>query len=176
MKNQNTRNRLGNLIHLPRLHKGCLLALALAPVCALSAAPGQGPGANQGKKERPSPTEVVERFDTDGDGLISQGEATGRLGQNFARIDADGDGLISADDIVATREGVRERVEQARDKLRQADRNNNRAISLDEAEAAGLERIVGRFDQLDLNGDGEITREEMRAARANNRPGKRGAI
>lgn len=49
------------------------------------------------------------------------------------------------------------------DRLMAADADSDGALSLAEAEAAGLQRIVNHFDRLDANGDGKVTRNEMRS-------------
>lgn len=44
-----------------------------------------------------------------------------------------------------------------------ADADGDGALSLKEAQAAGLSRIVDNFDRLDANKDGKVTRGEIRA-------------
>ncbi|NEX64287.1 EF-hand domain-containing protein [Noviherbaspirillum galbum] len=44
-----------------------------------------------------------------------------------------------------------------------ADTDHDGALTREEAEAAGLKRIVDNFDRLDANKDGKVTREEIRA-------------
>lgn len=44
-----------------------------------------------------------------------------------------------------------------------ADTDGDGALSLQEAQSAGLSRIVEHFDRLDTNKDGKITRDEIRA-------------
>jgi Ca2+-binding EF-hand superfamily protein len=51
------------------------------------------------------------------------------------------------------------------DRLRAADTNGDGMISLQEAQAA-LPRLAKHFDQVDANHDGQVTADEMRAARA----------
>jgi Ca2+-binding EF-hand superfamily protein len=61
-------------------------------------------------------------------------------------------------------------------KIKEADTDQNGNISKAEAEAANLERILEHFDELDADGDGEITRDEMKAARQGKGPrGGKGA-
>ncbi len=52
---------------------------------------------------------------------------------------------------------------QRGDKLKKLDVNGDGAI--DKAEVANHPRLSQRFDQLDANKDGKLTRDEMRAAR-----------
>jgi hypothetical protein len=58
---------------------------------------------------------------------------------------------------------------QMRERLRKADTDGNGTISRAEA-GKGLPAISRHFDEIDANGDGQITREELEAAHA-----KRGA-
>jgi hypothetical protein len=44
-----------------------------------------------------------------------------------------------------------------------ADKDGDGALSRQEAENAGLRRIVENFDRLDANKDGKVTRAEIRA-------------
>jgi hypothetical protein len=54
--------------------------------------------------------------------------------------------------------------------LRAADANRDQRISLAEAEAAALQR----FERLDLNRDGRVTREERQQARQQRQGSRRG--
>ena len=54
-----------------------------------------------------------------------------------------------------------QRREKISEKLRQADTNQDRAISRDEAEK-GLPHLAKHFDKIDENHDGVITPEELR--------------
>lgn len=42
------------------------------------------------------------------------------------------------------------------------DANGDEVITLDEAEAAGAEKFIEYFDQIDADGSGEVTKEELR--------------
>lgn len=44
-----------------------------------------------------------------------------------------------------------------------ADRNNDGGLSRTEAEIGNMPRILDKFDLLDANKDGKVTREEIRA-------------
>jgi hypothetical protein len=54
-------------------------------------------------------------------------------------------------------------------RLKAADTNGDGMLS--RAEAAALPRLAERFETLDANRDGQVTRDEMRAARAHARGG-----
>ena len=49
------------------------------------------------------------------------------------------------------------------EQFRAADKDGDGALSKSEAEAAQMGRLVDNFERLDLNQDGKVTREEMRA-------------
>ncbi|WP_225984574.1 EF-hand domain-containing protein [Noviherbaspirillum aerium] len=49
------------------------------------------------------------------------------------------------------------------EKFKAADKDGDGALSRAEAENANMDRVVTHFDKLDLNGDGKLTAEEVRA-------------
>jgi Ca2+-binding EF-hand superfamily protein len=49
------------------------------------------------------------------------------------------------------------------EQFRAADKDGDGALTRQEAENAGLRRIVENFDRIDVNKDGKATRAEMRA-------------
>jgi Ca2+-binding EF-hand superfamily protein len=44
-----------------------------------------------------------------------------------------------------------------------ADKDGDGALSRQEAEKAGMRRVVENFDRIDVNHDGKVTRAELRA-------------
>jgi Ca2+-binding EF-hand superfamily protein len=44
-----------------------------------------------------------------------------------------------------------------------ADKDGDGALSRQEAENAGMRRVVENFDRIDINHDGKVTRAELRA-------------
>jgi len=109
------------------------------------------------------------KLDKDGDGAISREEAAAdkRLAKNFDGIDANHDGKIQKSELQAHQEAMRKAMRQKRAdyaaKLKAADTDGDGAISKAEAQAAGLDRLVKHFDQIDANHDGKLTQEELRA-------------
>lgn len=81
--------------------------------------------------------ELMETFDTDGDGTVTQEEIDGVRAAELAEFDADGDGMLSLEEY--------------------------QELWL----ANVYERMVDAFQNLDADGDGEVTEEEFNAAFAN---------
>jgi len=112
-------------------------------------APGDHSGGDRGVK-------MFERFDADGDGVISKAEAENARASHFAKLDGDGDGAITEAEMIAS---IQSRVaERAAKKFDRIDANGDGRISQAEF-AAKSER---RFAQVDANGDGMISRAEAR--------------
>lgn len=147
--------------------KTYILALSLA--CLIPALAQAKPEGGQGKGQRPAGGELFKKLDADQSGTISKEEAKGPLAENFDEIDADGDGEITKDEMKAA---AKERGGDRGGKMKEADTDESGSISKAEAEAAGLDRLVEHFDELDADGDGEVTKEEMKAA-AEKRGGER---
>ncbi|RMG49952.1 MAG: hypothetical protein D6723_13080 [Acidobacteria bacterium] len=124
------------------------LLLGLAGMVVVSVADDQrGPGQHRFN---------IERFDRDGDGKLSRREFPGppRL---FDRLDVDGDGFISKAEVErfrhrAARSSFGERL------LRVLDADHDGKLTREE-----FARIVEYFGQLDRDGDGMLTSQELRA-------------
>ncbi|MGJ3243287.1 MAG: EF-hand domain-containing protein [Opitutales bacterium] len=116
---------------------------------------------------------VLERFDADGDGLLSPGEraaarqaAEDRRQAFLDRFDANGDGLVDGDERTAVREAMQAWHEAA-------DTDGDGRLSPAEREAAGVppapERPRIDRDRLrqhfDTDGDGQLSESERAAAR-----------
>lgn len=99
---------------------------------------------------------MFERIDTNKDRMISQAEWAGAQAQRAQRMAERGQ-----------RMGQQVRQRAGGGMLRAADANNDQRVTLQEAEAAALRR----FDRVDANRDGQITREERRQVRQ-----QRGAV
>ena len=105
-------------------------------------------------------------LDKNGDGTISRDEAAAHKGlaKHFDAIDANKDGKLTKDEMQAYRATRHaEQAEKFDKKFKAADKDNDGALTKAEAEAAKLRHVVERFDQLDTNKDGKVTRDELRA-------------
>jgi hypothetical protein len=106
-------------------------------------------------------------LDTDGDGAISQAEAQAgapRMAGHFGRIDANGDGRGTREEAAQARERRREEsTKRAEEHYRGADTNSDGSIDLAEAQT-GMPRAAEHFGEIDADGNGLLTREEMHAA------------
>jgi hypothetical protein len=136
---------------------GCM---ALAPLAAMAEEPAPAPLG--------PPPDAAERWaarDTDGDGAISLAEAQAnapRLARDFAAFDADGDGKITREEMHTVRSAAREeRQARAEARYQAADTNGDGGIDLAEAQA-GMPRAAEKFGDIDADGNGQLTREEMR--------------
>lgn len=145
-----------------------LLAASIA--FAQQAVPRKGEGRN--------PEARAAAFaDSDGnrDGRLSfaefQAARTRKLAEQFARMDANKDGGLSQDEM---REAVRERRHMRSSRKHQAmalreharalDRNGDKALSRAEL-GDKLPKLAENFDAIDLDNDGKLSGEEMRAGR-----------
>ncbi|MFT4901555.1 MAG: hypothetical protein ACI81V_000829 [Lentimonas sp.] len=117
---------------------------------------------------KPNPAEIFRKLDTDGSKSISKAEIEGvekakHMTENFDRIDANGDGELTPDEMRAHREsmpgkgGERGKGEG----MKALDADQSRSISKEEA--ANAPRLAEAFDNIDANGDGELTPDELRA-------------
>ena len=142
-----------------------LAALAtLAPVALLAAAPA-ATTATATAPHRGG--DMFNRLDTNHDGAISKEEAAAGsyLVRSFDTIDANHDGLITQDEMRAAGEKRREEMRaEAEARFKAADKNGDNLLSKDEV-TAGMPRLARNFDLLDTNKDGELSPEELAAAR-----------
>ncbi|MFY0690661.1 MAG: calcium-binding protein [Paracoccaceae bacterium] len=125
-------------------------ALALMP---LSAEAWQGGRAN------------FDAIDTDGNGELSQEELQNRGQARFAAADANSDGLLSKQELIArAEERMQERLTRRIDKMMERrDANGDGLLSAEEL-TPPPDRAAGRFERMDEDQSGGISKEEFEAA------------
>jgi Ca2+-binding EF-hand superfamily protein len=142
---------------------GCM---ALAPLAAMAsdtppAAPEATPPATQS-----GPVGHFAALDTNGDGAISLAEAQAgapRMAEHFTEIDANGDGLITKEEMQAARGKLRQEMQaRGEERFRSADADGDGKIDLAEAQTS-MPRAAEHFGEIDANGDGFLTHDELRA-------------
>jgi Ca2+-binding EF-hand superfamily protein len=93
---------------------------------------------------------LFQRWDTNGDGVISKEEAAAGRNAMFNKLDANGDGSIDQAEIEKARAEWRQRM--------------NKPVKADaEADAQG-KKHRGFMQRMDTDGDGKISRAEFAAA------------
>ncbi|MBI4293834.1 MAG: EF-hand domain-containing protein [Betaproteobacteria bacterium] len=151
------------------LKKAIIAVLLLAPVLSLAAQEGVTGGA----AKRPRLAEQFRLADADGNGALSRAETEkglARLASVFDAIDANRDAAITPEEIRAWLKARRGERQTRREALRakfdeffaKADSDGDGALSRAEAEN-NMPRVAGKFDRIDGDRDGRITREEIRA-------------
>lgn len=105
-------------------------------------------------------------LDTDHDGTLSRAEVASHPEKLITLLDADGDGTVSRDEFVGTscgpganRPGVQLRMKQIREaRFRELDRNGDGKLTAEELRAAQIPVIL---ELRDVNCDGRITIDEL---------------
>lgn len=147
-----------------------VLTLAVAGL-ALSA--GTAIANQGGKGDRWDQT--LQRLDTDKDGAIGLGEARGAGEQRFTRLDADGNGVLSQAEFITLPQGGQVDAERA-DKIKAWRQKAYDTMAAGNPQGitreAYLARAEQRFQSVDADKDGRITREEAMAARQRMRQDK----
>ena len=120
---------------------------------ALLAAPAAAAGARSGG---PS---ILETFDTDGDGSLTQSEVDQFRDDRLAKFDTNGDGKLTLEEYRALwLDAMRERVVDAFQRL---DNDGDAVVTREEF----LEPFALIVSRLDRDNDGTVTREELRGRR-----------
>lgn len=142
---------------------GLALGLAIAGTAAFAIAQTPPPGGGQ-------PGARHATIDANGDGVIDRSEAAKapRLAENFDKLDANKDGRIGADERPqhggrqgGMHGGMPGGKGRGGERMAQLDKNGDGRFSRDEL--AGHERALQNFTAIDANKDGFLTRDEMKA-------------
>ena len=107
--------------------------------------------------EKPGGSRLFDRLDRNGDGLLSKDEIPGDGRLDFGRLDANGDGFIDKTEAAQAPPGERPRGQFLMRRLQQLDADGDGNIT--RAEWKGEAEM---FDRLDADHDGVLTREELR--------------
>jgi Ca2+-binding EF-hand superfamily protein len=94
---------------------------------------------------------MIARLDTDKDGKVSKAEMEAAMNTTFTAVDTDKDGFLSKQEVDAARDALK----AYRQKVK-AEPNAN--LAKPEPLPRGL---VKRFDKLDVNKDGKLSKEEL---------------
>jgi Ca2+-binding EF-hand superfamily protein len=132
-----------------------IITLTAASLAAASFLVLADPGKHAGRGH-----ERLKAADTNGDSMISRQEAAAlpRIAKNFDAIDANRDGQVTTEELHGFHK--RHRAEH----WKRLDTDGDGRVSKAEAQASAP-RLFERFSQLDGNGDGFLTPEELKAAR-----------
>jgi hypothetical protein len=133
-------------------------ALAIAALLAGHAMAGDPP-----RSDAPHGDEM--RSDKDGDGRVSRAEATAaateRSNEWFDKLDLNKDGYITQEELRQARDTRRTQMREMFDEhFAAADTNKDGTLSLDEVQA-NMPRMADRFSQIDKDGNGQLSKEEL---------------
>jgi len=99
---------------------------------------------------------LFDKFDSDEDGFITKAEYMDFIDERFVKMDTNRDGTITKDDLYGSR-FYTFLPELAEAVFRDSDTDMDGLITEDEMIKA--EEV--RFDKMDLNGDGQLSRDEF---------------
>ena len=151
------------------MNKRSLIAIGVSTgLLALSlAVAAEGPGRSRGERG----AEAFAQADSNHDGRLSQAEferaRTQRLAEQFQKMDANRDGSLTRDEIRQgheMRSARRHEMMAMRDKLRALDANGDHELSRAEL-GDKAPKLAEHFEDFDLNRDGRLSRDEIRAGR-----------
>lgn len=101
---------------------------------------------------------LVEKADTNNDGLIQWSEFSALSDQKFSEMDADANGLVTKQERKVFREQMRDK--RARERFAKTDSNGDGFISKEEFEAARAAQKHRRMERRDLNDDGQLDKQD----------------
>ena len=107
---------------------------------------------------------ILQRIDTNGDGVISKDEMTAVRERVFKRLDRNGDGIIDEKEIASARQAIKDRAEVAQARVgnrwRRVDANGDGKVSEQEFASS-----MPLFDLADRDGDDKLSADEIASVR-----------
>jgi hypothetical protein len=101
---------------------------------------------------------LIAHYDANNDGTVTRSELEAGLRQNFLQADTDHDGRLNPDEAAAANQR-RIRLDEST-AIPLIDWNNDGFVDFEEFSAG----VRSQFEQLDLDGDGQVTLFEFRRA------------
>ena len=123
---------------------------ALAGVFAVTAAAPSFAAADPAKKEK-RVHRMIKRADLNGDGKISKTEMTRGIAVTFAMVDANGDGVLTVAEI----SNANAQIKAERKRAKASGEARVQFVKFP------VKRINKRFDRLDINRDGTLSKAEI---------------
>ena len=116
---------------------------------------------------------MFEKLDSDGNGAISLAEVQAeerakRMAENFSTIDTNGDGELTPEELKAHKETRRKQQAEGKGPQKAKGKGGMKMLDTDESgsisrqEADKAERISEKFDDIDTDGNGELSGVEIR--------------
>jgi Ca2+-binding EF-hand superfamily protein len=144
-----------------RIHAGVAVAALFAATMATAAFAERGPGGSEGRGGMM--LEMFDSIDADKDGKLTEAELQAHRAAEFATADANSDGVLSAEELTAKH--LARLTEMAADRttrmIDNLDENGDGSLSAEEMDPSVRERGFARMDRDD---DGAISKEEAEAA------------
>ncbi len=117
------------------------------------------------------PSEIIEQFDEDGDGKLSQDEMEAahraRRAKFIETYDTDGDGMLSEKERDAAHDTIREDRKARRAAFFEScDTNGDGQVSEEERTAGWKARKAKMLEKYDADEDGKLSKEERETARS----------
>ncbi|HEY6921856.1 MAG TPA: EF-hand domain-containing protein [Steroidobacteraceae bacterium] len=126
------------------LNTGCMMAIRAAT-----------------RQQQPDPGRLFDSADSNGDGVITREEFLAARDRLFTRLDRNGDGYIDKDDISGRLAGRQKAQERFAELVARFDKDGD-------GRASRAEFVAGStwlFDQADTDHNGELTKDEVAAAK-----------
>jgi Ca2+-binding EF-hand superfamily protein len=114
------------------------------------------------QQRQPDPSRIFDSADTNGDGVITREEFHAARERMFVRLDRNGDGYIDKGDMSGRLAGRQKAQERLAELVTQLDRDGDGRVSKTEF----VDGPTPLFDRADTDHNGELSKEEVAAIRA----------